>query len=529
MKILITDGLSQEGLNVFKSYPELEVDIKKDIGKEELLGIVSCYEGLIVRSGTKVTKDVIEAGGGRLKVIGRAGIGVDNVDVKAATKKGIVVMNTPEANAITTAEHTIALMFALVRNIPQAHFSLKSGEWKRELFKGTELYQKTLGIIGLGKIGRLVAERAMGIKMEVIAYDPFLSDGSVEKLGIEPVSLEGLMSRADVITVHTPLTSDTKNMINTESISKMKRGVIIINCARGGIVNEADLARALRSGYVGGASIDVYEKEPPDKTNPLFSIDSHVVHTPHLGASTAEAQAKVGVAMAEQIVDFFKTGEVRNAVNMPSVSREIIKVLKPYLVLSEKLGKLMGQICRSGIKEISIEYSGEAAEYDTKPLTVSFMKGFLTPIMDIPINHVNALVIAGDRGISLVESKHSKPEDYTSLITVNIRTDKARRSVAGTVFGENELRIVSMAGFSIDAVPEGCLLVSENYDVPGVIGSLCTKLGELGINIGRMHLGRESLGGKAIALINIDSPVPDDVVVEISKLPNIINVTQVEL
>ncbi len=528
MRILITDGLAEEGLNILKSRPELEIVMKKGLPKEEIQRVITDYDALIVRSGTKVTADIIDASGERLKVIGRAGIGVDNVDVPAATRKGIIVMNTPEANAITTAEHTIALMFALARRMPQAHASIKSGLWEREKFKGKELFGKTLGVIGLGNIGRFVAERAIGLKMKVIAYDPFLSQEAAVKLGVEPVSFDDLLERSDIITIHTPLTLDTKNLIRKETFLRMKKGVIIINCARGGIVNEHDLYDAIKSGIVGGAALDVHEKEPPDKDNPLFTIDE-VVLTPHLGASTEEAQTKVSIAIAEQIVDFFINGVIRNAVNMPSLSLELLKIMKPYILLSEKLGSMQGQLCRSGIEEIHIEYRGEVAGFNTSPLTIAALKGLLSPIMDIAVNYVNAPFVAKERGIKVIESKSSKSEDFTSLISIKVKTDLGEKLVAGTIFGREEPRFVRVNGFSLDVIPQGYLLIGENYDKPGVIGSMCVLLGKRAINIARLHLGRESIGGRAIAFINVDSSVPASVIEEISGLPNIISVTQVVL
>jgi D-3-phosphoglycerate dehydrogenase len=529
LRILITDALSEEGLNLLKSRQELEVVPKKGLSKEEIKQIIKDYDALIVRSGTKVTADIIEAAGERLKVIGRAGIGVDNVDVEAATRKGIVVMNTPEANAVTTAEHTIALMFALARKIPQAHFSLKSGLWEREKFKGREIFGKTLGIIGLGNIGRFVAERAIGLKMRVIAYDPFLTKEVATKLGVELVSFDELLEKADIITIHTPLTPDTKNLIGKEAFMRMKKGVIIVNCARGGIVNEQDLYEAIKSGRVGGAALDVYEKEPPDKDNPIFTLDDNIVFTPHLGASTEEAQTKVSVAIAEQIIDFFINGVVRNAVNMPSISLELLKLMKPYITLAEKLGSFQGQLCRSGVEEIHIEYSGEVSGFNVAPLTVAALKGFLSPIMDIVVSYVNAPVIAKERGIRVIESKSSKSEDFTSLISIKVKTNQGEKHVAGTIFGREEPRFVRVNGFSLDVIPQGYLLIEENNDKPGVIGATCTTLGKRGINIARMHLGRESIGGRAIAFINVDSPVPEEVIGEISQLPNVISVTQVVL
>lgn len=528
MRILITDGLAEEGLNLLKSQPELEVVMKKGLPKEEIKGIIKDYDALIVRSGTKVTADIIEAAGERLKVIGRAGIGVDNVDVAAATRNGTVVMNTPEANAITTAEHTIALMFSLVRKIPQAHLSVKSGLWEREKFKGKEIFGKTLGIIGLGNIGRLVAERAIGLKMKVIAYDPFLTQEAAVKMGVELVSFNELLEMADIITIHTPLTPETKNLIRKETFLRMKKGVIIINCARGGIVNEQDLYEAVKSGIVGEAALDVFEKEPPGMDNPLLKLDE-VVFTPHLGASTEEAQTKVSVAIAEQIVDFFINGAVRNAVNMPSISFELLKIMKPYIVLAEKLGSLQGQLCRSGVEEINIEYSGEVAGFDVAPLTIAALKGFLAPIMDITVNYVNAPFVARERGIRVIESKSSRSEDFTSLISIKVKTNIDEKHVSGTIFGREEPRFVRVNGFSLDVIPQGYLLISENYDKPGFIGAMGSLLGKRGVNIARMHLGRESVGGRAIAFINVDSPIPSGVMEEISALPNIISVTQVVL
>ena len=528
LKILITDGLAKEGLELLTAESELEVDLKKGIPAEELLEIVKNYNGLIVRSGTKVTKEVIDAAEGNLKVIGRAGIGVDNVDVENATKNGIVVMNTPESNAITTAEHTITLMLSLARSIPQAHASLTSGKWERSKFKGTELYGKTIGFIGLGNIGKLVAERAIGLKMNPIAYDPFLRPKATAKLGVELVSLEELFEKSDVITIHTPFTPDTKDLVNKESISKMKDGVLIINCARGGIVNEQDLSEALKSGKVAGAGFDVYSSEPADPDNPLFSIENNVVFTPHLGASTEEAQVKVGIAMAEQIIDFAKNGVVRNAINMPSLSLEQLNSMKPYLNLAEKLGIFLGQIVKDAVKEIRIEYDGEVSNLNTEPLTVAALKGFLTPIMDVVVTYVNAPVIAKERGIKIVESKSETSKEYTSLINITVRTSEGSKGVSGTIYGKGEARFVWVDGMSIDVVPQGHVLISENYDKPGFIGSMTTLLGERGVNIGLMHLGREKIGGRAIVFTNVDSPVPENVIKEIAELPDIISVTQVK-
>ncbi len=527
LKVLITDGMAKDGLEILEAATELEIDVRKGLPKEEFLEIVGDYDAVIVRSASTVTAEIIEAAT-KLKAIGRAGIGVDNVDVEAATKKGIVVMNTPEANAITTAEHTISLMLSLARRIPEAHASLKAGKWERSKFKGIEIYGKTLGCIGLGNIGKLVAERAMGLKMNVIAYDPFLTQEAADKLGVELVSLDELLKRADIITIHTPLTPETKDLINKDTFEKTKPGLIIINCARGGVINEQDVTDAVKSGKIAGAAFDVYTSEPPEEDNPILSIDENIVMTPHLGASTAEAQTKVGLAIAKQIVDFLVNGVVNNAVNMPSVSQEALSVMKPYLNLAEKLGALQGQICKGGIKEVHIEYDGEVSELDTSPITVSALKGFLTPIMDIVVSHVNAPVIAKERGIKVVESKSSETKDFTSLITIKVKTEEGENQVSGTIFGKEEPRIVRVNGVTIDIVPEGYMLVSENKDKPGFIGHMCSILGDNGVNIGRLHLGRESIGGRAIVFTSVDSPVPEEGIKQISNLSDIISVTQVK-
>lgn len=520
--------MSKEGLSILESAEGLDLDVRKSTPKEELVEIIGGYDAIVIRSATKLTADLINAGK-NLTVIGRAGIGVDNVDVDAATKKGIVVMNTPEANAITTAEHTITLMLSLARQIPQAHASLKAGKWERSKFKGMEIYGKTLGCIGLGNIGKLVAERALGLKMNVIAYDPFLSREAAERIGVELVSLDDLLKRSDIITIHTPLTPETKNIINKDTIEKMKKKVVLINCARGGVINENDIAEAIKSGRVAGAAFDVFMSEPPEEGNPIVALDENVVYTPHLGASTEEAQTKVGLAIAEQIVDFLKNGVVKNAVNMPSVSLEVLKTMRPYLNLAEKLGSLQGQICKGGVKEILIEYDGEVSEFDTSPITVSALKGFLTPMMDVVVSHVNAPVIAGERGIKVIEAKSSQTKDYTSLISIKVKTEQGESHVSGTIFGKEEPRFVRINGVTIDVVPKGYLLVSENKDRPGFIGAMCTLLGENGVNIGLLHLGREAIGGRAIVFTNVDSPVPQNVIDKISKLPDIISVTQVNL
>lgn len=527
MKILITDGLAKQGLELLKSAEGIEVDERGGVSPEELLEIIGNYEGLVVRSATEVTAEVIGAAGGSLRVIGRAGVGIDNIDVEAATKNGVAVMNTPESNSITTAEHTVTLLLSLARRIPQAHASVRAGKWERNRYRGVEVFGKTIGLVGLGHIGKLVAERAKGLRMKAVAYDPYLSRDAAKKLGMELVSLDELFSRADVVTVHTPLTSETENLIDAEAFGKMKEGVIVINCARGGIVNEADMAEALRSGKVGGAAFDVYTTEPVSSENPLVSVEDNIVLTPHLGASTEEAQIKVGVTMAEQIIDFARKGVVRNAVNMPSLTMEQLAAVKPYLSICEKMGSLHGQLRRGAARRVEIIYEGEAAEMESKHMTVAVLKGFLGQIMSAPVTYVNAPSVAEDRKIEVVESRSRASGRYRNLVTVKVKTREETGSVSGSVLGESDGRIVNVDGVDIDVVPEGFLLVSRNYDRPGFIGSMCSVLGENGINIGRMHLGRESVGGQAIVFTNVDTEVGDGVIGEISSIPHIISVTQV--
>ena len=417
MKILITDGLSKEGLSLFESHKNIDLDVRKKIDREELKKIINNYEAVIIRSATSIDAEIIDLLGEGFKLIGRAGIGVDNVDIKAASKKGIIVMNTPSANAITTAEHTIALLFSLVRKTPQAHSSMKSLKWERSKFQGTELFGKTLGLIGMGNIGRLVAERAIGLRMKVIAHDPYILKGTNLNMPVELVDMDEVFKMSDVISVHTPLTSTTKNLISKGSIQMMKDGVFIINCARGGIVSEDDISEAISSGKVGGLALDVFNPEPPDFSSPVFKLEDNVVLTPHLGASTQEAQMKVGIAMAEQVIEFANDGVVSNAVNMPSMSNEVLNEISPYLNLCEKLGNFMGQTCKSGVKEIIVEYSGNVAETNVAPLTITALKGYLSPIMSAPVTYVNAPLIAEERGIKLTEAKVSTEDEFSSDVT----------------------------------------------------------------------------------------------------------------
>lgn len=530
MKILITDGLSKEGLALFANHKNIEVDVRKKTDREELKKIINNYEAVIIRSATTIDSEIVELLDEGFKLIGRAGIGVDNVDIKAASKKGIIVMNTPSANAITTAEHTIALLFSLARKTPQAHMSMQSKKWERPKFQGTELYGKTIGLIGMGNIGRLVAERALGLKMKVIAHDPYIAKGTNLNMPVELVDMDEVFKLSDVISVHAPLTSTTKNLISKGSIQMMKDGVMIINCARGGIVNEEDIAEAISSGKVGGLAIDVFNPEPPDFKSPIFNLQEGVVFTPHLGASTQEAQMKVGIAMAEQVIEFANDGVVSNALNMPSMSNEVLNEISPYLNLCEKLGIFMGQTCKSGVKEIIVEYSGNVAETNVAPLTITALKGYLSPIMSAPVTYVNAPLIAEERGIKLTEAKVSNEDEFSSLVSVIIKTDSEELSISGSLFGMKEARFIKLNNQPIDLIPEGNILMIQNYDKPGVVGLLGAALGEKNINIARLYLSRQENSEKedyALAFISVDSPVSEDTLETIANLSEVKSVDQV--
>jgi len=525
-KVLVSDPLSNKGLEILARAKSLKYDIKPGLSAEELKKIISEYDAIIIRSETKLKAEIIEAAD-RLKVIGRAGIGLDNVDLPAATKKGIVVMNTPQENAIAAAEHTIAMVLSISRKIPQATSSMKAGKWEKKKFMGVELYNKTFGIVGIGVIGSIVADRARGLKMKVVAYDPYLSKEAAEKKGVDLVSLDELLSRSDFISVHTPLTEETRNLIDKNAFRKMKQGVILINCARGGIVNEKDLYDAIRGGKVAGAALDVFEKEPA-VDNPLFELEP-VICTPHLGASTGEAQENVSIAIAQQIVDYLMFGDARNAVNIPMVSPDILPFLRPYLRLGEKLGSFLGQISSYAIEEVVIEYHGDVVEYGTKPITISVLKGLLTPFVGETVNFVNAQVMAKERGMKITESTSAKAEDFASLIAITARSKMEENYIAGALFGRKELRIVKLNDFFIEAIPEGYILLVNNYDRPGVIGNIGTTLGNKNINIATMQFGRDRMGGNAISLLHLDAPLPPGVLGEILRLPNIISVRQIEL
>ncbi len=525
-KVLISDNLSNEGVEILKK-AGLEVVVKTGMTPDELKKEIKDYDGLVIRSATKVTADVVAAAK-KLKVIGRAGSGLDNVDKAAASKRGIVVMNTPGGNTVTTAEHTFAMMMSLARSIPQATASMKAGKWEKKKFEGVELYKKTLGVIGMGAIGAQVAKRAIGFGMTVLGYDPFLSKEKADALGVVMSSLDNIYKKSDFITIHSPLTDETRGLINTKTIKKMKDGVRIINCARGGIVDEKALHAALKSGKVAGAALDVLEKEPPEN-NPLLELDNFIC-TPHLGASTREAQLNVAVAVAEQIADYLNTGVARNAVNVPFVAADVLPKVQPYIGLAEKLGSFLAQIYEGGLDKVSIEYFGEVAELDAAaPITTAVLKGLLDPIMEEAVNYVNAPFIAKDRGIEVKEVKSSDPTDYPSLIKVTASSGKKSFMVAGALYNKKDPRIVLVDDFLLEVVPEGDMLVTNNNDKPGVIGNLGTMLGQNNINIARMQFGRDKKGGRAISVISIDGVPGKPVMDKLNKLPNVLSVKYVKI
>jgi D-3-phosphoglycerate dehydrogenase len=525
-KVLVSDNISPEGKAILEQATGIEADVRAKVTAEELKAILKDYHGLIVRSATKVTAEVI-ALAENLKVIGRAGTGVDNIDLPAASKRGIVVMNTPGGNTLSAAEHTLSMIFALARHIPQATASIKAGRWEKDRFLGTEICDRTLGIIGLGNIGSILAYHAEALGMKVISYDPYLSAEAAAKKKVELVSLDDLFGRADFITVHTPLTASTRNFLNASTFAKMKRGVRIINCARGGIIDEMALHEAILSGKVAGAALDVFEKEPPGK-NPLFELDQ-VICTPHLGASTTQAQVKVSTAIAEQVVDYLLQGTARHAVNLPTVSPETLALLNPFLLLSEKIGKFQAQVSPGRIQEVRIDYSGSVVDMDTALVAMSLLKGLLDPILEEKVNYVNAPILAQERGIRVVESKSRQSEDYTTLLTVQVQTERSRNTIAGTLFGKNEPRVVRINEFVTEAIPEGNILFVHNQDKPGVIGNMGTTLASHGINIGQMHLSRDKFGGTAISLVHVDGRVSQEVLEALLKLPHILSVMQIEL
>ena len=516
--VLISDALSPAAVQIFRDRG-VTVDFQPNLGKdkEKLAAIVGNFDGLAIRSATKVSAKILERAK-NLKVIGRAGIGVDNVDIPAATAKGIIVMNTPFGNSITTAEHAITLMLALARQIPQADTSTQAGKWEKNRFMGVEITGKTLGVIGCGNIGSIVADRAIGLKMKVIAYDPFLSHDHALDLGVEKVELGDLFKRADFITLHTPLTEKTKNIIGADAMPQLKKGVRIVNCARGGLVDEHALRAALDSGHVAGAAFDVFIEEPATE-NPLFG-HPNVVCTPHLGAATTEAQENVALQIAEQMSDYLLRGAISNAINFPSITAEEAPKLKPFIALAEKLGSFAGQLTETGINKVQIIYEGAVAHMKTKALTSAVLAGLLRPMLG-EVNVVSAPIVAKERGMIVEETTREAEGDYESLITVTVETERQSRAVSGTVYADGRPRIVNIKGVRMDAEFGSSMIYITNLDKPGFIGKFSSTLGEAGINIATFHVGRDAPGGNAIALIEIDGELPADVLAEVRALPQV--------
>jgi len=517
-KVLISDKLSERAIDIFRDRG-VEVDFKPGLSPEEQIAIIGAYDGLAIRSATKVTAEMLAAAT-NLKVIGRAGIGVDNVDIPAATARGVVVMNTPHGNTITTAEHAIAMLFATARQIPAADASTQAGKWEKSRFMGVELTAKTLGLIGCGNIGSIVAERALGLKMRVLAFDPFLSEDRARDLGVEKADLDTVLARADFLTLHTPMTDQTRGMIGKAALAKCKPGVRIVNCARGGLVVEEDLAEALKSGQVAGAAFDVFVEEPA-KTNPLFGAPNFVA-TPHLGAATEEAQENVALQVAEQMSDYLLNGAVSNAINMPSISAEDAPRLKPYMQLASRLGSFAGQLTETGLRKVTLTYRGQVASLNTRPLTAIALEGLLRPMID-SVNMVNAPMAARERGIEVTEVSSPESENYQATITVGVETDRRQRSATGAIFGA-EPRLVQMHDASMEAELKGDMLFVRNQDKPGFIGRLGSALGDAGVNIANFHLGRAAGDGSAVALIKLDSPCSPDLIQQLSELPDVLTV-----
>jgi D-3-phosphoglycerate dehydrogenase len=516
--ILVSDELAEEGIEILREHAM--VDVNTGLSEDELVATIENYDALLVRSGTQVTERVIEAGK-KLRFIGRAGAGVDNIDMNAATRRGVIVANAPEGNTLAATEHTMAMMQALCRNIPQANASMQSGEWKRSKFMGVELNEKTLGIVGLGRIGREVAKRASSFNMHIIGYDPFISPEKAAEMGIESMALDELFTKADIITVHTPLIKETRHIINEKTLATMKDGVRIINCARGGIIDEAALAAAVKSGKVAGAAIDVFEEEPP-KDSPLIGIPNIIV-TPHLGASTVEAQKNVAISIAKQCLEVLGGGDAKYVVNAPIIPSEQHEIIEPYATLGERMGRLMIQIVDGRVQKLEMIYGGDLAALgqSTKLITHMAIKGLLDPILRFPVNMVNAAYIAKDRGIAVSETTTGESAGYKNLLTMKVTTDSSELVIAGSVLYKGGARIVSIAGYTMDMVPEGAVIISRHLDRPGVIGRASTILGEHQINIAGMQVGRFQPGEEAIMVLNVDGDVPEEVMEAIRGMPGI--------
>ena len=527
MKVLISDRFPVEGLAVFDQAEGLTVDYQPGLSAEQLLVAVADADALVVRGGTQVTEEVFKAAK-RLKVVGRAGVGTENTDIAAANRKGVVVMHTPFGSATTTAEHTIAMLLSLARQIPAASASTKAGQWQAERFLGVEVTGKTLGLIGAGKVGRLVIERALALKMQTVVHDPYLNAETIRMYGAEPVDLPELLATADFITLHVPLTTETAQILNADTLAMVKPGCRIINCATGGLIDEVALAEAIRAGQVAGAAIDVFAKEPPDADNPLLALEG-VICTPHLRTATLDAQVNVTVQIARQIVDFLLRGNIDNAVNVPSINAELLASLRPYLALAECLGSFLAQLYAREVQEVRVEYSGAVAALPVEALTTSVLKGLLTPMVGDEANYVNAPFLAQERGIRVIETKSPRTEGYASLIRVTINGGEGEHFVCGALFGEEDFRIVRVDGYNVEFVPNGHILVLHNEDRPGMVGFIGQSLGEAGINIAMMNLTRHNINGKAVSMVNIDSRIPDALLEELRAHPSILAARQIEL
>ena len=523
-RVLVSDDLSTEGVEIMRR-AGLEVDVKVGLPPEELQRIIGDYEGLAVRSATKVNAALLEHAS-RLKVIGRAGVGVDNVDLDAATRRGIVVMNTPGGSSTTVAELTLAHMLALARHVAQATASVKAGKWEKKKFQGRELSGKTLGVVGIGNIGSIVVDRCLAMGMRVIAYDPFIAAEAAARLGVTLVSLDDLWEQSDVISLHVPLTEQTRHVVNAQTLAKMRKGVLIVNCARGGVIDERALADALASGHVGGAALDVFEKEPPAPDHPLLKSD-RLVCTPHIGASTEEAQSAVAVAIAEQLASYLGHGEVKNAVNLPSLPREVLDQIAPYLDLAEKLGSMAAQIAPAAVREVRIEMAGELASAPLRPVAARVLKGLLRNVLEQPVNEVSAPAIAKERGLAVREERVAEATDFVSLLTVELSGATGSVVVAGTVFGRSEPRIVRVNQFRLEAAPEGNVILFENDDAPGVVGNIGTALGEAGVNIAHIFLSRDA--SRAVSLVNVDSEPTVELLEKLRQVPHVRSVRAIRL
>lgn len=527
MKVLISDRFPAEGLAVFDQAEGLVVDYQPGLSPEQLLQAVTDADALVVRGGTLVNEEIFQAAR-KLKVVGRAGVGTDNMDLAAANRKGVVIMHSPFGSATTTAEHTLALLMALARQIAPASASTKSGHWESERFLGVELTGKTLGVVGAGKVGRLVIERAQALKMLPIVHDPYLAPETIRMYGAEPVDFVDLLARADFITLHVPLNIETANLLNAETLAQVKPGCRIVNSATGGLVDEAALAEAIRSGRVAGAAIDVYAKEPPEPDNPLLALEQ-VICTPHLRTATLDAQINVTVQVARQIVDFLQRGVIVNAVNVPSISIELLDTLRPYIALAETLGSFVAQLYARELTEVRLEFAGAVTAFPTEPLTTAALKGLLTPMVGPEVNYINAPYLANERGIRIIETKSPRTEGYTSMIRLTVNGSDGEHFVCGALFGEEDFRIVRVDGYNVEAVPKGHILVLHNEDRPGMVGFIGQVLGKAGINIAMMNLTRHKINGKAISLVNIDSRIPDAEIEELRTHPSILAVRQIEL